>query len=99
MSKDKGAQKTLNPITFTYEPHSGPVYGIDYSPHHRNLFLSTGCDSHIKLYNALKKSAIIDLVVPSSQYLFGVQWSPNRPLLFAACCGDGKVYFYDLKVY
>jgi hypothetical protein len=39
----------------------------------------------------------VDLV-PSSSYLFSVQWCPFRPLLFAAASGDGKVYFYDLKV-
>jgi WD40 repeat protein len=44
----------INPILFTYDPHAGPVYSVDYSPYHRNLFLSAGCDTHIRLFNVLK---------------------------------------------
>jgi WD40 repeat protein len=51
--KDK---KPLNPINFVYEPHTGPVYSVDYSPFHRKLFLSAGCDTHVRLFNILKVS-------------------------------------------
>jgi len=34
---------------------------------------------------------------PSQAYLFDVQWSPSRPLVFAAADAEGKVHIFDLK--
>lgn len=33
---------------------------------------------------------------PGSVYLFSLLWSPSRPLVFAVCDGEGRVYIYDL---
>jgi WD40 repeat protein len=46
-----------NPVNFAYEPHSGPVHDVCFSPFHRNLFISCGSDTQIRLYNALKVCA------------------------------------------
>ena len=35
---------------------------------------------------------------PDCGYLFSVQWSATRPLVFAVGSADGHVIIYDLKV-
>lgn len=43
-----------NPVNFTYSSyHTGPVLSVSCSPFHRNLFLSSGSDGQIRLYNML----------------------------------------------
>lgn len=42
-----------NPISFGFEQHIGPVYSIDYSPFHRNLFLTGSLDGSIKVYEII----------------------------------------------
>ena len=37
-------------------------------------------------------------VEPDCGYLFSVQWSPSRPLVFAAGSADGHLLLYDLTV-
>ena len=37
-------------------------------------------------------------VEPGCGYLFCLQWSPTRPLVFALGSADGQVIIYDLKV-
>lgn len=43
-------------VTFSFEPHGGPVYSIECSPFHRNLFLSCGTDTTARLYSILQAS-------------------------------------------
>lgn len=80
---------------FAFEPHAGPVYAIHFSPFHRNLLLTCSTDGSIKLFNMYKSQPLLRLV-PTQGYFFDVQWSPARPLVFAAADGDGMVYVYDL---
>jgi hypothetical protein len=42
-----------NNISFAFEGHLGPVYGISYSPFHRNLFLTCSLDGSMRLYDLL----------------------------------------------
>ena len=42
-----------SPVTFSYQPHGGPVYSIECSPSHRNLFLTCGTDASVRLYSSL----------------------------------------------
>lgn len=100
-----------NPITFSYEAHVGPVQGLDFSPSHRNLFLSCSTDATsmyrkllymliirlVRIYHLLKSKPLV-IISPSGGYLFGVGWSPSRPLVFAAASDDGNLYLYDLLV-
>ncbi|XP_069465278.1 cytoplasmic dynein 2 intermediate chain 2 isoform X1 [Ambystoma mexicanum] len=83
------------PAQFTFSPHGGPVHSVDCSPFHRNLFLSAGTDGHANVYSMLQAQPLRSLQL-SSKYLFGVRWSPVRPLLFAAATGEGAVLLYDL---
>ncbi|KAM3911742.1 cytoplasmic dynein 2 intermediate chain 2 [Leptodactylus fuscus] len=82
------------PAQFTFSPHGGPVYCVDCSPFHRNLFLSAGTDGHAHLYSMLQEQPLTSLQL-SQKYLFSIQWSPVRPLVFAAASGEGELLLFD----
>ena len=84
------------PISFAYDRHSGPVHEVQFSPFHRNLFLSVASDSTARLYSLLQPRPV-HVVEPSSSSLFGVAWSTARPLVFAVAAADGSLSLYDLK--
>uniref|UniRef100_UPI00398F47AE cytoplasmic dynein 2 intermediate chain 2 n=1 Tax=Pristiophorus japonicus TaxID=55135 RepID=UPI00398F47AE len=83
------------PAQFTFSPHCGPVYAVDCSPFHRNLFLTAGTDGHVHLYSMLQAEPILSLQL-SQTYLFSISWSSVRPLVFAAATGEGTVLIFDL---
>ncbi|XP_068104626.1 cytoplasmic dynein 2 intermediate chain 2 isoform X2 [Hyperolius riggenbachi] len=83
------------PAQFTFSPHGGPVYSVDYSPFHRNVFLSAGTDGHAHLYTTLQSKPLLSLQL-SQKYLFSIRWSPVRPLVFAAASGEGDLLLFDL---
>nr|XP_057910008.1 WD repeat-containing protein 34 [Doryrhamphus excisus] len=84
------------PVVFSFRPGSGPVHSIHCSPFHRNLFLSAGTDGLAHLHSLLQTNPLLSLRV-SDTYVFKVQWSPSRPLLFAAATGQGEVQIFDLS--
>ncbi|XP_054638165.1 WD repeat-containing protein 34 isoform X2 [Dunckerocampus dactyliophorus] len=84
------------PVVFSFRPSSGPVHSIHCSPFHRNLFLSAGTDGLAHLHSLLQTNPLLSLRV-SDTYVFKVQWSPSRPLLFAAATGQGEVQIFDLS--
>ncbi|XP_076020096.1 cytoplasmic dynein 2 intermediate chain 2 [Genypterus blacodes] len=83
------------PAVFSFQPHGGPVHSIHCSPFHRNLFLSAGTDGLAHLHSLLQGNALLSVRV-SDSYVFDVQWSPSRPLHFAAATGQGEVQVFDL---
>ncbi|XP_061838851.1 cytoplasmic dynein 2 intermediate chain 2 [Nerophis lumbriciformis] len=84
------------PAVFSFRPGSGPVHSIHCSPFHRNLFLSAGTDGLTHLHSLLQNNPLLSLRV-SDTYVFKVQWSPSRPLVFAAATGQGEVQIFDLS--
>ncbi|XP_036385646.1 WD repeat-containing protein 34 [Megalops cyprinoides] len=85
----------LAPAQFCFSPRCGPVHSLHCSPFHRNLFLSVGTDGLAHLHSLLQPEPLLSLRV-SDSYVFGVRWSPTRPLLFAAATGQGLVQIFDL---
>ncbi|CAH1783665.1 unnamed protein product [Owenia fusiformis] len=85
-----------SPVTFTLQPHHGPVYSVDLSPYHRNLVLSSGTDTTARIYSMLQAQPIVT-IEPGAGYLFSAKWSPVRPLVFAVATEDGQLLLYDLK--
>jgi len=85
-----------SPIIFSYESHSGPVYGAHFSPFHRNVFVSVSTDSSARIFNMLQPKPV-HVTEPCSSSLFACSWSPVRPLVFAVAAADGHLYLYDLK--
>ncbi|XP_053230076.1 cytoplasmic dynein 2 intermediate chain 2 isoform X2 [Podarcis raffonei] len=82
------------PAQLAFAPHGGPVYSVSCSPFHRNLFLSGGTDGHVHLYSMLQAQPLVSLQL-SKKYVFGVRWSPIRPLVFAAVTGEGEIHLFD----
>ncbi|XP_030625988.1 cytoplasmic dynein 2 intermediate chain 2 [Chanos chanos] len=85
----------MAPVQFSFTPRSGPVHSLHYSPFHRNLFLSAGTDGLAHLHSVLQSDPLLSLRV-SDSYVFGVRWSPTRPLVFAAVTAEGSVQIFDL---
>ncbi|XP_035524502.1 WD repeat-containing protein 34 [Morone saxatilis] len=83
------------PAVFSFRPRSGPVHSIHCSPFHRNLFVSAGTDGLAHLHSLLQADPLLSLRV-SDSYVFQVEWSPTRPLVFAAATGQGEVHILDL---
>ncbi|KAF3849431.1 hypothetical protein F7725_015928 [Dissostichus mawsoni] len=78
----EGQSVTLRaPAVFLFKPCSGPVHSIHCSPFHRNLFVSAGTDGLVHLHSLLQAPPLLSLRV-SHSYVFQLQWSPTRPLIF-----------------
>lgn len=91
---------TLYPsaMDFSFEQHGGPVYDVSFSPFRKSLFLTCSSDGTARIYSYLQKEPIVSLeVAPSSSYLYAIEWSKTRPMVFAVAAEDGNVYVYDLK--
>ncbi|XP_073334703.1 cytoplasmic dynein 2 intermediate chain 2 [Pagrus major] len=92
----EGHSVTLRaPAVFSFRPRSGPVHSVHCSPFHRNLFVSAGTDGLAHIHSLLQANPLLSLRV-SDSYVFQVQWSPTRPLVFAAATGQGDVQIFDL---
>ncbi|XP_067107226.1 WD repeat-containing protein 34 [Osmerus mordax] len=83
------------PIQFAFSQQGGPIHSLHCSPFHRNLFLTGGTDGMAHLHSLLQAEPLASLQV-SESYVFGVRWSPTRPLIFAAATGQGLVQIFDL---
>ena len=83
-------QKALvsSPIKSLVCRHAGPVHAISASLHHPALLISCGLDGQVRLCSSLARQPLLELA-PSDSYLFSVQWSPHRPMLFAVGAGEG----------
>ncbi|KAM8872603.1 cytoplasmic dynein 2 intermediate chain 2 isoform 1-T1 [Synchiropus picturatus] len=93
----EGESVTLRaPAVFSFRPSTGPIHSIHCSPFHRNVFVSAGTDGLAHLHSLLQTEPLLSLRV-SDSYVFEVQWSPTRPLVFAAATGQGDVQIFDLS--
>ncbi|KAM9820662.1 cytoplasmic dynein 2 intermediate chain 2 [Neosynchiropus ocellatus] len=93
----EGESVTLRaPAVFSFRPGTGPIHSIHCSPFHRNVFVSAGTDGLAHLHSLLQTDPLLSLRV-SDSYVFDVQWSPTRPLVFAAATGQGEVQIFDLS--
>ena len=86
--------EVVMPITFSYEPHGGPVHAVAASSLQRNLFISCGADCTLRLHNSYSAKPMHSFE-PSSSYLYSASWSTARPLVFATGDGKGSVHIYD----
>ncbi|BFY97495.1 hypothetical protein BsWGS_00534 [Bradybaena similaris] len=85
-----------SPVTFTFNPHHGPVHSVDYSRYHRNAFLSAGMDQTLRLYSVLQAHPIVT-IEPGDGYLFSAKWSPVKPSVLAVGSERGHLLLYDLR--
>lgn len=90
------ASVTLHaPAQFSFSPRAGPIQSLHFSPFHRNLFVSVGTDGSAHVHSVLQPAPLLSLRV-SDAYVFGVRWSPVRPLMFVAVTGQGVLQVFDL---
>lgn len=54
-----------SPVTFTYAHHYGPVYSAEFSPFHRNAFLTSSMDQTLRLYSMLQ---VYCISIPNTCY-------------------------------
>ena len=82
-------QKALisSPIKSLVCKHAGAVHAISASPFDPRLVISCGLDGQVRLCSSLIRQPLLE-VAPSASYLFSVQWSPTRPMLFAVGAGE-----------
>ncbi|GAB1608181.1 hypothetical protein Ahia01_001102300 [Argonauta hians] len=85
-----------SPVVLTYKPHLGPVNAIDCSPFHPHVFLTSGMDHSMKIWNALQMEPVKTLEPGQGSVLCG-QWSPVRPMVIAATTDTGCLLLYDLQ--
>jgi len=88
----------VSPVVLAFEPSDGPIYCVDFSPFHRNLFLACGADGTVKMYHQFQAAPCLTVTPPESDSspVLSVRWSPKRPLVFACCLANGLVLLYDL---
>eukprot|EP00750_Incisomonas_marina_P015667 INCI1843.2.p1 GENE.INCI1843.2~~INCI1843.2.p1 ORF type:complete len:689 (-),score=131.47 INCI1843.2:236-2062(-) len=79
-----------------FDPHVGPVYGLDCSPFNHNVFASCSADGQVRISNMLQTHPILTIDV-GNHYLFDVKWSKVRPMVLAVASADGSLYVYDLN--
>lgn len=85
-----------SPVTFTYNPHHGPVYSVECSPFHRNAFVSAGMDQCIRLYSILQAQPVMT-IEPGEGYIYSATWSPSKATVMAATTQSGNLLIYDLR--
>ncbi|XP_052251863.1 cytoplasmic dynein 2 intermediate chain 2-like isoform X2 [Dreissena polymorpha] len=85
-----------SPVTFTYNPHHGPVYAVECSPFHRNAFVSASMDQCIRLYSLLQAQPVLT-IEPGEGYVHSATWSPVKATVIAATTQSGNLLIYDLK--
>ncbi|KAL8562746.1 hypothetical protein ACOMHN_022621 [Nucella lapillus] len=84
-----------SPVTFTFNPHHGPVLAVDYSCFHRHAFISSGQDQCVRVYNLLQAQPVVT-IEPAKGYLYAASWSPVSPTVFATATESGHLLLYDL---
>ena len=72
------------PISFAYDRHSGPVHEVQFSPFHRNLFLSVASDSTARLYSLLQLALHLLLVQLPVLLLYLLLLNLRSPALLAS---------------
>ncbi|XP_067687233.1 cytoplasmic dynein 1 intermediate chain 2-like isoform X12 [Haliotis asinina] len=88
-------------INEAFEGHQGPITSIDchsvpgqidFSPY----FITSSFDWTIKLWS-IKDQKFIHSFEDNSDYVYGVQWSPIHPALFASVDGMGRLDLWHLN--
>nr|WAW84842.1 cytoplasmic dynein 2 intermediate chain 2 [Halisarca dujardinii] len=85
-----------SPITFSFQPHHGPVYTLSPSPFHRNLFLTCSTDASARVYSLLESAPLLT-IDPCQGFLYSCVWSSTRPMVLILGTQTGQLLVYDLQ--
>jgi len=79
----------------SYYGHTGPVYGLQWSPFAPEVFLSCSGDWSIRLWHEDRTKPVLNFF-SSTKSIPSVCWSPRCATVFA-CVNEGSVEVWDLK--
>jgi WD40 repeat protein len=101
---------TVNVIICIVSGNKGWVTGLEYKPSQSDLFISTGMDYNIKLWDIRCGSSTLTVkgklfvggdmkifVAPEGIHCHSVSWSPFSNNLISSADEAGCVYFYDIR--
>nr|XP_026694993.1 WD repeat-containing protein 34 isoform X3 [Ciona intestinalis] len=79
-----------NPVTFVYDNHVGPVYSIQWSKFHRNLFITCAMDQLCRIYHALQTNPLREIRIGGSvsNHIYSACWSTTRPCMAYVTSGN-----------
>ncbi|XP_064212357.1 cytoplasmic dynein 2 intermediate chain 2 isoform X1 [Tribolium castaneum] len=91
-SKDEAP--LLDSVFKYYEGHKGEVSSIKFSPNRREMFMTSGSDSEIRIY-------VVDQEEPAQviflkQPLLDVSWVPYEERIICGCGKNGVIEIYNL---
>lgn len=83
----------------TYEPHSGPVYRLRFSPWWGDLFLSCSADWTMSLFHMRSNSPLLTFHSGGEDYSINdISWCPRNSTIFGAVTADAKLQIWDIAV-
>lgn len=78
-----------------YDCHNGPLYDLQWSPLVKTIFMTTGTDRYIHIWQIGRSKPSKSLTLEETAYK--ISWSFLKSTLFAAMCST-KILVFDLSV-
>ncbi|XP_015787192.1 WD repeat-containing protein 34-like [Tetranychus urticae] len=82
-----------NPIVMAYVPHRAIVTNVDFSPNLRNIFISTGKDNELRVWDVFQSKPLF--VVHCDVNIVSTIWLFARPVIFTIQ-EDGFICIYSI---
>jgi WD40 repeat protein len=83
----------------TYEPHSGPVYRLRFSPSWGDVFLSCSADWTMSLFHMRSNSPLLTFHAGGEDFSINdISWCPQNSTIFGAVTADAKLQIWDIAV-
>lgn len=83
----------------TYEPHSGPVYRLKFSPWWGEVFLSCSADWTMSLYHMRSNKPLLNFHSSGEDFSINdICWCPRNSTVFAAVTADAKFQIWDISI-
>ena len=80
----------------TYRAHKMPVYTVRWNRIHPRVFLSSGADWNVYLWDHAQTEPQLTFALGAS--VGDLCWAPFSATIFACCTAEGKVFVFDLNV-
>ena len=74
----------------SYEGHLGPVYGLQWSPYRKDMFLSSSGDWTLRMWQEGRDASLL-LFNNSSHAVNDVQWCPTNSTVFGDVTAGGRL--------
>lgn len=81
----------------SYEGHMGPVYGLQWSPFRKDMFMSASGDWTLRMWQEGRDSSLL-LFNHSSHAINDVQWCPTNSTVFGDVTSGGRLEIWDFEL-